>query len=228
MVDFYKPILPLIVIGMKSTQTRHIIDLYSGGGGAIEQIQRELYRKEAMDVQITLTDKYPNTGAYALIAARTNGAIGFHAAAVDAADVPSTLKGFRTIFSGFHHFDQKLGKAVLKNAVDAREGIGIFDGGNKNILAIIAILVFHPLIFLFFSPFFKPFRWSRLFFTYLVPIIPFCTVWDGIVSIIRLYKPDQLLKMAQEVDNETYFWKAGKMTSKYGLKITYLIGYPIQ
>jgi hypothetical protein len=138
------------------------------------------------------------------------------------------LKGFRTIFSGFHHFDNSSAKAVLKNAVDAKTGIGIFDGGNKNILAILAILVVHPIIFFVFTPFYRPFRFSRLFFTYIIPIIPFCTVWDGIVSIIRLYKPSELLQIANEVEPDTYHWNSGKKKSKFGLNVTFLIGYPIK
>lgn len=51
-------------------------------------------------------------------------------------------------------------------------------------------------------------------------------MWDGIVSITRLYHPEQLLKLANEVENMNYVWKAGKMKSGFGMHITYLIGYP--
>jgi hypothetical protein len=227
-VDFYRPIVPLIIEGMTKTNTNQIIDLCSGGGGAIEQIQNELKQLTDAEIKIMLTDKYPNTSAYKYVSAKTDGAISFLDTSVDAADVPLTLKGFRTIFSGFHHFDNSFAKAVLKNAVDARSGIGIFDGGNKNILAIIAILVVHPVVFVLFTPFFRPFRFSRLFFTYLIPIIPFCTVWDGIVSIIRLYKPNELLQIANEVEPDTYQWSSGKKKSKFGLNVTFLIGYPVE
>lgn len=226
-VDFYRPIVPLIIEGMTSTQANRVVDLCSGGGGAMEQIHDDLKQLSNAEVNIILTDKYPNISAYEFLSAKTNGAISFHDTAVDAADVPLTLQGFRTIFSGFHHFDESSAKAILKNAVDAKAGIGIFDGGNKNILAILAILIVHPIVFFFFTPFFKPFRFSRLLFTYILPIIPFCTVWDGIVSIIRLYKPNELLQIAKEVEPDTYQWSSGKMKSKYGLNVTFLLGYPL-
>jgi hypothetical protein len=227
-VDFYRPIVPLIIEGMKRSDSSQIIDLCSGGGGAIEQIQRELKQLSDAEIKIILTDKYPNTSAYEYIAARTAGEISVIYTSVDAADVPHELTGFRTIFSGFHHFDNNFAKLVLKNAIDAKSGIGIFDGGNKNILAIVAILIVHPLVFFFFTPFFRPFRFSRLFFTYIIPIIPFCTVWDGIVSIIRLYRPNELLQIAKEVEPDTYHWNSGKMKSKFGLNVTYLVGYPVK
>ncbi|KAF0202573.1 MAG: hypothetical protein FD170_1747 [Bacteroidetes bacterium] len=227
-VDFYRPVVPLLIEGMNITKTSQIIDLCSGGGGAIEQIKNELHAQSEKEIKIILTDKYPNISAYQYLSAKTNGSISFIDASVDAADVPSNLKGFRTIFSGFHHFDKSTAKSVIKNAVDANSGIGIFDGGDKNILAILAIILFHPILFFFFTPFFRPFRFSRLFFTYLIPVIPFCTVWDGIVSIIRLYRPEELLQIANEVNPGNYSWKAGKIKSRYGLKVTFLIGHPME
>ena len=227
-VDFYRPIVPLIIEGMNRSNANQVIDLCSGGGGAIEQIQKELNAQSEMEIKIILTDKYPNISAYEFLSVKTACAISFLNTSVDAADVPVTLKGFRTIFSGFHHFNKLTAKSVIKNAVDAKSGIGIFDGGNKDILAILAILLVHPLVFFFFTPFFKPFRFSRLFFTYIIPVIPFCTVWDGIVSIIRLYKPNELLQIAKEVEPDSYHWRSGKMKSKFGLMVTFLIGYPVE
>ncbi|MBC7424199.1 MAG: class I SAM-dependent methyltransferase, partial [Ferruginibacter sp.] len=71
-----------------------------------------------------------------------------------------------------------------------------------------------------------PFKWSRLLFTYIIPIIPLCTMWDGIVSIIHLYHPQELLKIATIVDDKNYKWQTGKVKNKYGMHITYLLGYP--
>jgi len=227
-VDFYRPIAPLLIEGMNNSRTNQIVDLCSGGGGAIEQIRNELNEQSGMEIKIILTDKYPNTSAYQYLSAKTKGGISFIDNSVDAAYVPANLKGFRTIFSGFHHFNKLTAKSVLKNAVDANSGIGIFDGGDKNILAIIAIILVHPVAFFLFTPFFRPFRFSRLLFTYIIPVIPVCTVWDGIVSIIRLYRPNELLQIASEITSENYYWKAGKMKSGYGLNVTFLIGYPVE
>jgi hypothetical protein len=225
-MDFYKPVTPLILEGFKQTNASRIIDLCSGGGGAIEQIHENLVKQSGTEVKIILTDKYPNTSTYEFIAAKTNDTISFSESPVDAARVPENLDGFRTIFSGFHHFGKDYAKSVLRDAVSAKAGIGIFDGGDKHLFSVLAILIMHPVVFFLFTPFFRPFRFSRLFFTYILPIIPFCTIWDGIVSIIRLYKPKELLEMAMEVEKESYVWKSGRMKSRFGLHVTYLTGYP--
>ena len=225
-LNIYQPIIPLILEGLQKTDSKQIVDLCSGGGGAMEQISKNINLQSNYKIKILLTDKFPNVNAFQLLAAKSKGGTSFLETSIDAANVPSTLTGFRTIFSAFHHFSKPFAKSVIQNAVDAKTGIGIFDGGDKNIFIIIGLILIHPFIFFFCTPFFRPFRFSRLFFTYLIPIIPICQIWDGIVSIIRLYKPDELLKIATEVDDETYYWRSGKMKNTLGMHVTYLIGYP--
>jgi uncharacterized protein (TIGR02284 family) len=226
MLNIYQPVIPLIMDGLQKTDSKQIVDLCSGGGGAMEQISENINQQSDDKIKIVLTDKFPNLNAFQLLATKSKSDISFLETSIDAANVPSTLIGFRTIFSAFHHFSKPYAKSVIQNAVDAKSGIGIFDGGDKNIFIIIGLILIHPFIFFFCTPFFRPFRFSRLFFTYLIPIIPICQIWDGIVSIIRLYKPDELLKIATEVDTETYCWRAGKMKNKFGMHVNYLIGYP--
>jgi len=225
-INIYQPVTPLILEGLHKTHSKQIVDLCSGGGGAIEQIRNNLNQQSGNRVKFILTDKYPNKNAFELLSAKSKGDISYNEIPIDAANVPDNLKGFRTIFSAFHHFSKPQAKLIIQNAVDSKSGIGIFDGGDKNILVIVGMILIHPVIFLLFTPFFKPFRFSRLLFTYLIPIIPFCQIWDGVVSIIRLYRPAELLEIALEVDKENYQWKVGKMKNKFGIHVTYLLGYP--
>jgi hypothetical protein len=141
--------------------------------------------------------------------------------------VPRNVKGFRTIFSGFHHFNKQSATAILNDAIKAREGIAVFDGGDKNVWIILAIIILQPVGFLLFTPFIRPFRWSRIIFTYLLPLIPFCTVWDGVVSIIRLHTVKELSEIAKATGSTNYHWKAGKVKNSIGMRISYLIGYPL-
>ena len=105
--------------------------------------------------------------------------------------------------------------------------IGIFDSGDKHIGTILGILFFHPILFFFCTPFIKPFKWSRIFFTYIIPLIPIYTIWDGVVSILRLYRPDELLNMAKSIDRENkYDWESGNIKNKIGFSVAYLIGIP--
>lgn len=224
--DVYKPMIPLISESLSQTNETTIIDLCSGGGGYIEQLFKNLSESSAKKISIILTDKFPNHEAYSVLKARTAGQIDFASYSVDAANVPHNLKGFRVMFSAIHHFKPEQVKNILQNSIDHNAPIGIFDGYEKSILAIISVIIFHPIAMLLFTPLFKPYRFSRLFFTYIIPLIPIYTVWDGCVSVLRMYKSEELLRIANKTNANNYIWKAGKVKNQYGIHSNYLIGYP--
>ncbi len=225
-LNVYQPITPVLLEVLEKTKEKNLIDLGSGGGGPILQVHQNLMKQTQKQVTITLTDKFPNPAAWQYLQQKTNGQIGFYADPVDAGNVPADLLGIRTLFSAAHHFQPEQLQTILKAAVKQQKGICLFDGGDKSLFLLLGSIVFHPLVFFFCTPFLRPFKWSRLLFTYLVPIIPLCTIWDGCVSLLRLYRPKELLQLAQAVPSQDYTWKAGRVKNRLGLHVTYLIGYP--
>jgi len=221
----YKPAASLVKEALDKTNTNEIIDLCSGGGGGTDAFHKNLEEITGKQIKMTLSDKYPNIPAFEMIKNLSGGKIDYIKESIDAVNVPSNLKGMRTMFSAFHHFKPRDAQAILKSAVDDKVPIAIFEGANKDILNFLGILLFTPIIFIFATPFMKPFKLSRIFFTYIIPLIPIITVWDGLVSILRMYTPNQMLKMAEEVTNN-YTWKSGKTKGNIGNTIMYLVGYP--
>lgn len=218
-LDFYHPAILVIQASMKAARDNIILDLCSGGGGPIESVQKELN-----DVKIFLSDLYPNTRSFEYLKIKSDGRIDYIKSPVNA--IECDIKGFRTLFSAIHHFQPTDVVKVLQNAVDNNAGIAIFDGGNKSFFAILGQLLFHPVAFFFATPFFRPFRFSRIFFTYFIPFIPFYTIWDGVVSFLRLYTSEELLQFANKTNSKNYHWQSGNLKNRMGLKVTYLVGYP--
>ena len=226
-LGIYRPIAPLLAEGLVRTRQTHILELGAGAGGGIETVLANLRTHGHPDITITLTDLYPQPAAWADIARRTRGAIGYAPAAVDALAVPGHLAGFRTLFSAFHHFPPAAATALLRDAVRARTGIGVFEGAGQHWAELLLALTVLPVAQLLLTPFFRPFRLSRLVFTYLIPIIPICTIWDGSVSLLRMYSPPELLALAHAADPTGQFeWQAGKKRHWWGPQVTYLIGWP--
>lgn len=225
-LNVYEPVTPLLIKVLKHSNESNIVDLGSGGGGAIEQVHQNLSKQTSQKIEITLTDKYPNIAAWKYIQQKTNGLIGFHAVSVDANHVPADLCGIRTLFSAAHHFWPEQIKSMLKTASNQQKAICLFDGGDKNWFLLLGSIPFHLVVFLFCTPFIRPFKFSRFLFTYLIPLIPLCTIWDGCVSILRLYRPEKLLQLSASTQSSNYTWQAGKVKGKTGLRVTYLVGYP--
>ena len=225
----YRPIAPLLADGLRRSGQTQLLELGAGAGGGTETMLAALHTLGQPNTRITLTDLYPQPAAWADISRRTHGAIGYEAAPVNALAVPAHLSGFRTIFSAFHHFPPKAAEAMLRDAVRANTGIGVFEGAGKHWAELLLACTVLPVAQLLLTPFFRPFRLSRLVFTYLIPVIPLCTIWDGAVSLLRMYSPTELLGLAQTADPTGQFtWQAGKKRHWWGPQVTYLVGWPAE
>ncbi|GAA4375856.1 class I SAM-dependent methyltransferase [Hymenobacter koreensis] len=223
----YRPIAPLLAEGLRRTDQTNVLELCAGAGGGAEDVLLTLQKLGLAEACITLTDLYPQPEAWAHIRRQTGGAIGFAPASVNALQVPAELPGFRAVFSAFHHFRPAMAEALLRDAVLAGRGVGVFEGAGKHWLELLLACTVMPVALLLITPFIRPFRLSRLVFTYLLPLIPLFTIWDGMISILRMYPPDTLLALARRADpEERYVWQAGKKRHSWGPEVTYLVGWP--
>lgn len=222
----YKPAAKIIADVIEKSGEDKIYDLCAGGGGGVEIISKELFSITGKRFEIILTDKYPNIDAFKHITENSSGNISFLKESIDARDVPDKLKGIRTMFSSFHHFAPADAKKILTNAVKNNLPILIFEAGERSVLGLMGVIITTCIICTFATPFMKPFKWSRLFLTYIIPVVPLALLWDGIVSMLRIYKPEEMLALAGEINSKNYKWNAGKI--KYGPgKIIYLTGIPV-
>ena len=218
----YTPAAPLLAHTLEAQGEHEVIDLCSGAGAPIDTIRRQLAPICGQSVRVTLTDKYPHTSAWARIVDTAGGRVSAEASSVDAANVPSRLRGFRTMFTAFHHFRPAVAEQILKDAANRRSGIAIFEYTNRNLLRWIFPTLMTPPTLLLITPFIRPFSLARLFWTYIIPIIPLAVTWDCFISGLRTYLPEELEAMARRADNTHTMWEVG-ITGK---GVTYLIGRP--
>lgn len=221
----HRPVVALLGEALRTTRSQRVIDLCSGGGGPIPALQQAL-AATGLDLRFTLTDRFPNLPAFHHAAIASQGRITFREQPIDARAVPTHLKGFRTIFNSFHHFRPTDAKAILCDAVAAGQPIGIFEIPERTVRVILP-LVFTPLFVMVATPFIRPVRWRRLFWTYVVPFVPLTCWWDGIVSQFRAYTVAELGRMTEDPVLDSYTWRTGQVPipSTPG-RVTYLLGYP--
>lgn len=202
-----------------------VVDLCSGGGGPWLDLLRRIPAAGGPAVRVTLTDAYPNHAAYARLQREMAGSIRGMPEPVRASAVPASLTGFRTLFTALHHFPPVQARAILADAVRSRSGLGVFEITERSLLSLIGMLVL-PLLVLLVTPFIRPFRWSRLLLTYLVPLVPLAVWFDGTVSCLRTYTPAELRELTAGLDAE-YTWDIGIVRSAPFLtRMTYLVGLP--
>lgn len=223
--NVYEPTAKYIADVVNKTGIFSIIDLCSGGGGGVGTISEVINSFAGKEIKILLTDKYPNVDAFKYVTESSNGKISFLEESVDAVNVPDKLKGIRTIYSSFHHFKPEDAKKILSDSVLKNLPIIIFEAGERTLRGVIGVIFTTIMICTFCTPFMKPFKWSRLFFTYLIPLIPITLLWDGVVSMLRIYEPDEMIELTKEINSISFTWTAGKIKHKM-LRLTYMIGLP--
>jgi hypothetical protein len=220
----HKPVVPLLKQAIEESHQTRIVDLCSGGGGLVVALLEEL-AADGLSLEFTLTDRFPNLDAMSRLATLDPERIRFRPDPIDAALVPADLLGLRTIFNSFHHFAPAAARAVLQNAVESRQPICIFEIPERSVSMLLPFF-FTPAYVWLATPFIRPFRVSRLVFTYLLPLVPLTCWWDGLVSAMRAYTVKEMLALTQGLGG--YNWFAGRVSIP-GTRahVTWLRGIPM-
>ena len=219
----YRPVVPRLQRALAVTGNRNILDLCSGAAGPLVTIRDQLTAR-SYPVSIILTDIFPNRDAFEDVRRRTNGEVDFIEGPIDATCVPPHLPGLRTLFGSLHHFRPELARRILQDAVDQRQPIAVFEMTRRSLIPILGSLFLTPAVLLS-TPFIRPFRWGRIFWTYLIPVIPVFVTWDAVVSCIRTYSLKELQGLVDRLGGQGYTWEIGLEAGRPA-PISYLIGYP--
>ncbi len=220
-----KMLVPTLASAIRRTGATQLLDLCSGGGGPARVVAQAL-AEQGLPVQMTLTDRYPNLAAFRHAEQQSGGSLRGCAAPVDATAVPAEMGGFRTIFNAFHHFPPAQARAILADAVAKRQPIGVFEVVSREPLMLLALLL-TPISVTLTMPLWRPFRWPWVLWTWLIPVMQPFVLWDGLVSWLRIYSPDELRALVATIDAPDWDWEIG--TIKLGdapAHATYLIGTP--
>ncbi len=182
-----------------------------------------LSQRMGQQVRVTLTDLHPNQAPKL-----AQGGEGEHwyEEPVDARAVPAHLEGFRTIFSSFHHFRPAEAVEVLRACVERGAGIAVFEAQARTLGSMLFFLLYLPFTFAI-VPLVRPWRLSRIFWTYVLPLLPLVITLDALVSCVRTYDVRELESLAAEAFGDRMDVEIGRVrTGRIPLWVTYLIATP--
>ncbi|RKH20641.1 hypothetical protein D7X74_03415 [Corallococcus sp. CA047B] len=214
----YDTVVPQLAELLRTAGTDQIVDLCSGTGGPWRTLLPAL-RAAHGGAEVTLTDLHPTP-----VQELPPGAH-YRDTPVDATRIPEELTGVRTLFEGLHHFPPEQARALLADAAARGAPFAAYELTQRSLpYLLIQLLLVVPLVWVF-TLLIRPMHWWRLVLTYLVPIIPLIILWDGVVSSLRTYTPEDLDKLTEGLDTHGYRWGSGVYRTP-GMVITYLIGRP--
>ncbi len=219
-LGFYAGVAPRLDELLSSTSATSVIDLCSGGGGGTLSLWRQLPPATRARASLTLTDRYPSPTGVERVEALADPSVRYLAESVDAMTGGGAARGVRTMAGALHHFRPDAVRELLTAVVAQGAPLVFFDIAASPALRRLPLLALPVVaalnaaalfvVSLALVPLVRPARLSRLALTYLIPAIPALVAWDGTVSALRAYTPDELLALARSVPgSERYDWDAG-------------------
>ena len=215
---------------------QRIVDLGSGGGGSMPEVLAAVRAQPGLEgTELLMTDRYPNTDALVTFNDPAHPERAYQAEPVDATALTDAPAGLKTLVNCFHHMRPAQARAILASAAEARQPLLVYEMGEfqfPTALWVVSLPIALPMVFLtalLWTPFVRPLTVRQLFFTYVVPLVPFFYAWDGHASLPRVYGHADLDELLEGLHTEGYQWEHGPAEGADGKVFgLYLLGRPVE
>lgn len=211
-LPLYDPIAPIILNLQKCCKITSWTDACSGAGGPVIR----LHKKCNCSVSTLLTDVFPQPNSI-----QQNNIIKYHSTPINIIHDNLPQQGFVTLFNSFHHFTFEQQSAIIHQFRQEKRPFLVAELLEPNLLSLLSVMFITTVGQWLLVPFMYPFRWERLFFTYIIPIHLITVLWDGIVSVFRSPSKKHWKKLTYKLSSTdyevTYFRRKGKLCNVSGL-----------
>jgi hypothetical protein len=170
----YRDIPLLMNQHLKSSALQHITDMGSGSGGPVPQLSGHPLFK---DSRFVLTDLYPHSNI------SLPESCHYLNDPVDARVCEAAPGSTITFFNTLHHFSLEEQKGIITRQLSRGHSLLVAEILTPDLWCTLRIMLATTLGQVLFAPFVKPFQWSRLLFTWIVPVNLITVTWDGLISV---------------------------------------------
>lgn len=149
-------------------------DLCSGSGEPAISI----FKKSGCFTKLVLTDMYPRKIS-------SGNGICYEPESMDVLQMEFNKDSCYTMFNAFHHFSDEEKIRVINSIRESGATAFIVELLEPDFFCMLKILLLTTLGTLLLSPFIRPFSFTRLLLTYIIPVNVFTICYDGIVSVLK-------------------------------------------
>lgn len=199
----YLPVKPTIEKILSLQENADWTDACSGSGGPVLSL--------AGQHRVLLTDLFPSFDELSL-----PENISFHPKPADITFSLPPGTGLITLFNCFHHFDEGQQKKIIEMCRMTGRPVVVVEILQPTALSMVSVIITTTIGHWLLVPFMKPFRFKRLFFTYLLPLHTLSVLFDGIVSVFKSKGRRYYRNLALALDNESYRVVFEKIPGPFG------------
>jgi SAM-dependent methyltransferase len=192
---------------LRRTGASEVLDVGAGAGGPAGIIVDELLAAGLEPPRIILTDLHPQLESWEALKERHPRYIDYVAEPVDGSAIPPDLARGRvtTIHNVLHHFPPNLAEEVVRSSLERSAGLFISEAFERTPLGFAA---FGPpgVAALLANPLLTPRRKiAKAIFTWLTPLALAVSIWDGLVSTMRIYTEEELRAMVGDAARSFHY-----------------------
>jgi hypothetical protein len=188
---------------VKRAGVTEVLDVGAGAGGPAGIFVDELLAAGVEPPRFILTDVHPQVESWEALRRRHPRYIDYIAEPIDGAAIPPELARGRVtaIINVLHHFPPELAPKILRASLQRSAGVFVIEGFERTPLGFAAFaraglpaLLANPLL----SP---RDNVQKAIFTWLTPFAIAVSIWDGVVSTLRVYSEAELREMVAPLGN---------------------------
>ncbi len=204
-----------------------VLDVCAGAAGPARILVDEIRRAGRRPPRFILSDILPQIEAWQAARADFPGEIEFIPEPVDATRISRDLAAGRAriIINSFHHFPPELAQSILRDAVEGSAGVFIAEAWERNPLRFGTFVPFGLLALLVNPILSRRDRAMKALLTFATPVVAAASLWDGLVSTMRVYSRDELEAMVAPLGGR-FEWTWGHHHFSPGGRGYYFYGIP--
>lgn len=204
-----------------------VLDVCAGAGGPARILVSEIRRAGRVPPRFVLTDLHPQVEAWQASRVALGADIDYVPTPVDATAIPRDVAGrrARVIINAFHHFPPALARAILRDAVDGSAGVFIAEPFDRNPLRFASFIPVGSMALLCNPVLSRRDRLEKALLTWATPAVLAASLWDGVVSTLRVYSRQELEAMVAPL-GDRFVWTFGRHAFSPGGRGYYFYGIP--
>lgn len=226
----YEKLAPRFIDFCTKHHIKNILEIGAGSGESTAVFVDAVFRHQQKPPHIYISDLLPMHEVMKATAARYPDVL---TPLEDSLDIRNAavapVHDMRMVLSAFHHFDPDVVRSFFKDAREQQLAIFIAEPFTNSLRA------FFPLFLHGFTSLARngvqssKMRFVKFFFTFLLPLIPMCLLWDGLVSMIRMYDKKGFMEIVETLpESESgYQWHYEEVKVPLGGTASLFTGYPV-
>ena len=186
-----------------SIPLQQMIDLCSGSG----EPAKHIFKESNCFSHLILSDKFPNR-------LLNTDKISYLPNSVDVLEMEFQSGVCYTMFNAFHHFNDEDKLKIAKNILASGSPSFFVEILEPNIVCLLKVLFITTIGNLLLTPLVRPFSFTRILFTYIIPVNIITITYDGIVSVFKSRSINQYQKLFVGHEDSIEIFKLKKDLSR--------------